>query len=253
MIVDDVRFIGPAHMPDSTDERQVISELKQHMFDRGSEGLDEVLEVRVKSAWKDQGYFKVTASGETRIISSDSTYEHVVVTIHVDPGLQYKLGDVRFREGDPIQALVFAPEELRKQILLQDGEIFNVTKIRESLDAMKRLYGSQGYINLVAIPVTEVDDAAQRISLIMELDQGRQFRVRKVEVFGLEPSKAAVLTSEVKPGDIFQYGIVEAFVKANLPGSLDVTSSEVLDMHKSEKEGTVDVVVDFRRLSNQRF
>ena len=252
IIVDDVKFDSPVHLPDSNEEPEIISELKRHMFDRGSEGLDEILEVGIRYAWLDQGYFKVTATGQTQIVSSNSTYEHAVITIHVDPGQQYRLGHVRFRESDPGQPLAFAPEELRTLIPLQEGDIFNVTKIRESLDTMKRFYDSNGYVNFVATPVTDVDNTALRISLVMELSEGKQFRVRNVEVFGIKPSKAAMLTSRVKPGDVFQYSLVEAFVKENLPGFLDVTSSEVLDLRKDHKAGTVDVVVDFRRLPKQR-
>jgi outer membrane protein assembly factor BamA len=252
IIVDDVKFDSAVHLPDSNEEPEIISELKQHMFDRGSEGLDEVLEVRIRGAWQGQGYFKVMATGQTQIVSSDSAYEHVVVTIHVTPGQQYRLGDVGFRESDPVQPLAFVTEDLRKLIPVQEGDIFNVTNIRESLDAMKKFYDSHGYINFVAMPITDVDDVALRISLVMELSEGKQFRVRKVEVFGLKPSKAAMFTSTVKPGDVFQHSLVEAFVKANLPGFLDLTSSEVLDLRKDEKAGTVDIVVDFRRLPKQR-
>jgi hypothetical protein len=85
----------------------------------------------------------------------------------------------------------------------------------------------------------------------MELDEGKQFRVGKVEVFGLEPSKAAALTSRVKPRDVFQYSLVEAFVKANIPAFLDVTSSEVLDLRKRQRDGIVDIVVNFRWLPKQ--
>ncbi len=253
IIVDDVKFDSSVHLPDSNEEPEIISELKQHMFDFGSEGLDEILEVRIRGAWQDQGFFKVLASGQTQVVSSDSTYEHVVVTIRVDPGLQYRLGDVRFRSSDPDdrETLAFPREELRKLIPLQEGDIFNVTKIRESLDAMKRLYGSDGYIDFVATPATDVDDIARRVSLIMEVDEGKQFRVGKVEVLGLEPGKAAALTSRVKPGDVFQYSLVETFVRANIPGFLDVTSSEVLKMRKSERDGTVDIVADFRWLAHQ--
>jgi hypothetical protein len=101
MIVDDVKFDGPAHLPDSNEEREVISQLKQHMFDRGSEGLDEVLEVGIRYAWQDQGYFKVMATGQTQIVSSDSAYEHVVVTIHVTPGQQYWLGESGISREQP--------------------------------------------------------------------------------------------------------------------------------------------------------
>ena len=254
MVVDGVKFESPIHLPDSNEEPEIISEIKQHMFDYGQEGLDEVLEVRIRSAWQDQGFFKVLASSQTQVVSSDSAYEHVVVTIHVDPGQQYRLGVVRFRSSDPDDrdTLAFPRQELRKLLPLQEGDIFNVDKIRESLDALKKLYNSHGYINFVAVPETEADDSTQRISLVMELSEGKQFRVRKVEVFGLQPSKAAMLTATVKPGDNFQYSLVEAFVKANLPGFLDVTSSEVLTLRKNEKEGTVDIVIDFRRLSTRR-
>jgi hypothetical protein len=253
IIVDDVKFDRPVHLPDSNEEPEIIFELKQYMFDRGSEGLDEILEVRIRSAWQDQGFFKVLASGQMQVVSSDSTYEHVVITIRVDPGLQYRLGDVRFRSSDPDdrETLAFPREELRKLIQLQDGDPFSTAKIRESLDAMRKLYDSHGYINFVATPETEADDATQRISLVMELCEGKQFRVRKIEIFGLEPSKAAMLTTMVRPGDVFQYSLVETFVKANLPEFLDVTSSEVLDLRKDQKEGAVDIVVDFRRLAHQ--
>jgi hypothetical protein len=253
IIVDAVKFDSPVHLPDSNEEPEIISELKQHVFDRGSEGLDEVLEVRIRSAWQDQGFFKVLASGQMHVVSSDSTCEHVTITIRVNPGLQYRLGDVRFRSSNPDdrETLAFPRGELRKQIPLQEGDIFNATKIRESLDAMKRLYDSDGYINCVVTPITEVDDSARIVSLIMEVDEGKQFRVGKVEVLGLEPGKANALTSRVRQGDVFQYSLVEEFIKANIPGFLDVVSSEVPKLRKSEKDGTVDIVVDFRWLARQ--
>jgi outer membrane protein assembly factor BamA len=248
MIVDDVKFDGPAHLPDSSEEREAISELKQHMFDLGSDGLDEVLEVWIRGDWQNHGFFKVIATGQTQVMSADSTYEHVLVTIHVDAGLQYRLGDVRFREADPDKPdmLAFPREELRKLIPLQEGDLFSNEKIRESLDAMEKFYGSYGYINFVATPVTEVDDATQRISLLMELDEGKQFRVGKVEVFGLEASKAAMLTSALQTGDVFNRSLVDDFVEANMSALPEGASRRVLGIQGHEKEGTADIVVDFR-------
>jgi outer membrane protein insertion porin family len=254
MIVDDVKFDGPAHLPDSSEEREAISEVKQHMFDAGSEGLDAVLEVRIRGDWQNHGFFKVIATGQTQVMSADSTYEHVLVTIHVDPGLQYRLADVRFREEDPDEPdmLAFPREDLRKLIPLQEGDLFSTEKIRESLDAMKKFYGSYGYINFVATPVTEVDDANQRISLLMELDEGKQFRVGKVEVFGLELGKAATLASALQTGDVFNRSLVDDFVEANMSALPEGASRQVLDIQGDEKEGRVDIVVDFRPRPQQR-
>ena len=248
IIVDDVKFDGPFHVPNPSDEPEIISDLKQHVFDHGQEGLDEISEVEIERAWQDQGFFKVVATGQMKVLSADSNFEHVVITIHVEPGLQYRLGNVRFRNAEPDQALAFPQDRLRKLIPLEEGDLFIADKIRLSLDAFKKMYGKYGYIEFVATPITDVDDQARRISLIMEFSEGKQFRVRKLEVFGLNPSKAAMLTSAVKPGDIFQYGIVEKFVRANIPAFFTVISSEVLVPRKNEEEGTVDIVADFRRL-----
>jgi outer membrane protein insertion porin family len=186
-------------------------------------------------------------------VSADSTYEHVSVTIHVEPGLQYRLGDVRFRnDRDEHDNLALPREELRKLIPLQEGDLFSTEKIRQSLDAMKKFYGSYGYINFVATPVTEVDDATQRISLLMELDEGKQFRVGKVEIFGLEAGKAAMLTSALQTGDVFNRRLVDDFVEANMSALPEGASRRVLGMQGDEKEGTVDIVVDFRARPQQR-
>jgi|HubBroStandDraft_4_1064222.scaffolds.fasta_scaffold28792_3 hypothetical protein len=184
IIVDEVKFDGPVHLPNPSDEPEIISELKQHMLDDGQNGLEEVLEIRIRGAWEEQGFFKVLVDGHSKVVSSDSVCEHVIVTIRVDPGLQYRLGDLWFRSSDPGdgETLAFPREELRKLILLQEDDIFNVTKIRDSLDTLHKLYASHGYINFVATPVTEVENDARRISLVLELSEGRQFRVRKVEV-----------------------------------------------------------------------
>jgi outer membrane protein assembly factor BamA len=99
---------------------------------------------------------------------------------------------------------VFSVGELRPLLSLQEGDVFNVTKIRDSLDAIHRRYIEYGYFNFVATPVTEVNDSKQRISLIFELDQGKQFRISKVEVRGSVPGSEAKLISKLHPGDIFK-------------------------------------------------
>jgi outer membrane protein assembly factor BamA len=143
VVIDAVNFDGPIHLPNSIRE-QLITELKQREFDGDYDWLGEIQEVPVRGAWQDQGYFRVNSTAQARIISSDSTIQHVSVIVHVDEGLQYRLGDVSFREGDPDDPLPFPAEELRKLVPLREGDLFNVEKIREGLEALKKLYDSNG-------------------------------------------------------------------------------------------------------------
>jgi outer membrane protein assembly factor BamA len=245
IVVDDVKFDGPTHLPDVSTEQELITKLKHREFDAGSEWLEEIL-FPVRNAWSDLGYFNAEATGQSQVVSADSTYEHVVVTIRVNEGPQYRLRGIRFREADPDKRLAFAPEELRKLVSLQDGDIFYTQKIRESLDKLRRFYNSSGYIDFVSMPQTEIDNVSQRISLVMVLQEGEQFRVGKVEVFGLKPSKAAMLTSTLNPGDVFNGSFVDDFVKENMSALPVGASPHVLGLKTDLKKRTVDIVVDFR-------
>jgi outer membrane protein assembly factor BamA len=244
IIIDDVKFDGSSRLLDSNAEQAIITELKHHEFDGGSHWLDEILEVPVRNAWEKQGYFKVIVHGQTQVMSADSTYEHVVITIRINQGLKYWLGgDIQFREADRDEPdkLVFSREELRKLIPLQEGDIFSTEKIREGIDAVKKLYGSHGYLNFVATPVTEVDDATQRISLVMELDEGKQFRVGKVEVIGLDSQAEGGLRWRLHQGDIFNNELFEDFLADNENALPNCISPSNVELRKSEKKATVEI------------
>ena len=245
IIIDDVIFDGPTPPPDGQTSHRVIEEIKSHKC-ANSDWLDEILEVSVRSAWQDNGYFKVLPEGKSQTVFEDAEGQHVIVTIHVDTRQQYWLGNVVFRSSDPDEPLALSVGELRPLLSLQEGDVFNVAKVRESLDAMHRRYGESGYIDFVATPVTEVSDSTQRISLIFELDQGRQYRISQVEVHGLDPGRELTLLSKLHPGDIFRKSVVEDAVKSLAPGLNlgDEDLQKSVSLRTSQKSDTVAIIID---------
>src|SRR5579862_348351 len=196
IIVDNVVFEGSLSLPVSIRD-QVIADLMQKRYTVDTQVLEEWNEVSVRSAWTDEGFFEMMSTLKTQIIFGDATERHVSVLVHIDEGIQYRLKDIRFRKYDdgddsvrsdsddavdtgkpalrrkaPDDAghlasaeLAFPPEELRTLVPLNDGDLLSTKQIKEGLDALKRLYGSHGYINCVAIPLTEADDSNGTISL----------------------------------------------------------------------------------------
>jgi hypothetical protein len=243
IMIDAVRFDGPIHIPGSA-KQELITELKQHDFDAYDDWLKEVQDVGIESVWRENGYFRSVVTAKAVFISSDSRGMHVSITAHVEEGLQYRLGTVQFRSSDPDVPLAFGVEELRKQIPMNEGDVFSASKIRASLDALRHLYGSNGYIDFVAEPLTDIDDSRQRISLIMELDQQKQFRLGKVEVSGLDPKMEFLFKSKLKTGDIFNSQAVEDFLKQNaaaLPP--DILPSDIAG-RRDLRNGTIDLQFD---------
>ena len=246
VVIDSVVFDGPTSLPASVRE-QLVADLKEHAaLSSGTDWLEEWNEVAVRGAWQDQGFFKMTSTAKAQIVSSDASEQHVSVTVHVDEGMQYRLKDIGFRKStdgwsNGSEQLAFPPEELRKRVPLHEGELFRANQIREGLDSLKKLYGSYGYINFVAMPVTEVDNRSGMISVILELDEGKQFRIRSVEVQGLDPQMNGALKWRLHPGDIFNYELFKDFFTDNenvLPSGASPVNAE---LHKDEKSGTVDI------------
>jgi len=169
-----------------------------------------------------------------------------LLTVHLDEGLQYRLGDVRFRSSDPTVPLVFSNEELRKLLQMREGDLLSADKIREALDAMKQLYGSHGYIDFVASPLTNIDDERGRVSLTIEVDQQKQFRFGKIEVFGLDPQTENVLKSTLKPSDIYSDRIVQNFLKEQKSSLPPDASFEDIEFHRNVRAGTVDLRFNFQ-------
>ena len=245
VVIDNVKFDPPIHLGASIRE-QLVSHLKGSRFDASSAWLQEIAEVSIRGTWQDEGFFKVTAAARAQIIGNEPTAQHVLLIVHVDEGLQYRLGDVQFRSIDPDSPLVFSDEQLRELIPIREGDLFSVEKIRKALDAMKELYGTYGYIDFVVSPTTNIADDRPRISLVMEIDQQKQFHVGTIEVFSSNPAIEPLLRSKLRAGDVFNSHLIQSFLsenKTSLPP--DVSLADV-DVHRDVRNGTADLRFNLR-------
>jgi outer membrane protein assembly factor BamA len=104
---------------------------------------------RIRGALRDLGYFKAVvdeprfsfpAQGEGR--------RTAYVTVKAEPGTQYRIGEIRFE-----RATVFPAAQLRNLFLMRGGDLFDITKVSQGLDELRKLYGTRGYVNCVVNPV----------------------------------------------------------------------------------------------------
>lgn len=244
MVIDDVKIEGGSHLSDY-DRAQLIAALERRQFDRDDDWLADP-EGIVSGYWRDRGYFRVNVTTEEKVLSSDSTYQHVALSFHVQEGLQYRLQVIRFQNTDRAVPLAFPPGQLRKLIPLQDGELFNTESIRKGMEALMNLYTSRGYIDFVTVPDTQFDEISCQIALVMGLDQGRQFRIAKMEVVGTHLEAQRILRSRLKVGDIFNSTAIKDFFRQNKPLLPPDTSLQDVHVTRNIKNGTVSLVFDFR-------
>lgn len=225
----------------------VIDAIRQGHFEDWPGWTDEVAEVGMRATLQARGYFRAYASASAQTLSKDAQYEHVSLTLHVEPGPRYWLGTVQFRSSDPDKPLVFSEAELRSRLPLRDGDIFDVSKLREAFDALKRLYGSAGWVDFTPEVSFNVDEAHGRLDLMIQLDQGPRYRIGQIEILGNNPAAEKVLRSELKTGEPFNAFVLTKFYDENksiLPP--DASAKDDVQVKKDVRSGIANLQFDFR-------
>jgi outer membrane protein assembly factor BamA len=100
---------------------------------------------------------------------------------------------------------VFSEAQLIEQTRLNTGDIFDVSKVRDGLEEMRRRYARKGYIDCTIEPTIKLDDEKNLIDLTLRVQEERAYRVRSFEIFGLDENTRNRLSSQLPlaPGEIF--------------------------------------------------
>ena len=227
-------------------EQTIRKEINDWMENNGPEGDSvsiQALEETVKKVLQDNGYFNAKVTAQPQILENDLEKDDVALHFEVAGGLQYRLRDIQFSNVS-----VFPPEKLRAEFAIQDGEPFNMSKIRRGLETLTVLYGSQGFINFTADPNIEVNNEDQSLSLDIKCEENNQFRVGTVQALGFDPEVSHHnLKIKLKPGDIFNNDLINEFYKDNksiLPP--DVHPSGDTYVKQNPLDNTVAIVFDVR-------
>jgi len=245
IIIDDVSFDGPVSLPHAALE-EIIESLTTHAIDADPKWLEVLEEVPIRGAWQDHGYFKAEASAKAIPHGGDATYQHYSVIFHVNEGSLYWLGDITFRSADPDERLVFSTDELRKLLSIHTGDLFIADKIRKSLDALKALYRSKGFIDFSPVPLTEVDDKRHLVSLDFVLDQRAQYRIGKITICGSNLEFEAEVNSRFASGEVFNSEPFEAFFQSHQAALGPHFFPENIEIHRDIKAGTLAIKISLK-------
>jgi outer membrane protein assembly factor BamA len=236
-----VIFVGNPALPLPAQE-QVAGTLTGLEYNDGRGGLDELLE-RTRDAWQAQGYFKAESElSGVQTLEENPERRTVAVTVKIDAGKRYRLEEIKFNGGasfSPGQPHVateqFSTEQLHEFFPIKPGEIFDTHKLQAGTDELRKAYGTKGFINFAAVPSFNIDETNERITLVVDLDEGKQFHIGKVQVLGGNPQHAQELIKNLglTPGNVFDASLLDK----NFRPEDDV--DRVLD----EKQGTVDLTI----------
>jgi outer membrane protein insertion porin family len=175
-----------------------------------------------------------------------STDEGLRVTVPIIEGKIYRLGEMKI-EGNSI----FSEDAIRGYIGLQKNDVANGEKIGKALyENLKKVYGSQGFIEYTAEPTPTFKDNPQKpdegiVDFVITIEEGKQFSLRRLEFVGNTFTRDNVLRREVllNEGDIYNQNAWEySVIKLNQLGYFDpIDKDKDADFKTNEEEATVDI------------
>src|SRR6202166_1270778 len=262
-----IRFEGNKHVPSRT-LRTAMKNLKpigiphsiflESLFAKTYDAtkLDEDTE-RVRAEFQNRGYFKVLVQEpKTQIHDTGHQGFHIPllqagpgkvvdITMPIEEGDKYTLGEITFKNNKAVSNI----KALRALFPIKDGDTFDRSKVAKGLENLGKAYGQLGYINFTSIPNTPFDEEKKRVFLDIDVDEGKQFYVRRIEFQGNTTTRDKVIRREIvlEEGQIYNQQLWELSIqRLNQLGFFDNLKPDdpnVTERHLNEKDGTVDLTL----------
>jgi outer membrane translocation and assembly module TamA len=147
--------VSPETMADT------VAHVEQHQYRACDIGL-EIIE-RVRESFQHLGYF---CADVEPIAAQQTGKNEYKITIHVHPGEQYRVGEIKFTG-----ATLLSADELTSALHLKSNSLFNTESIRRGLDNIQKSYAKKGHANVTAIPVASVDEKDRKITLAIKIHE----------------------------------------------------------------------------------
>jgi len=158
---------------------------------------------RVRQAYRDKGYANAAVeTPQTQIRDQGGlnwfTFrpnkgKRIDILMPIEEGGRYRLGSITFTGNKQITN----EKALRATFPIRDGDWFNATEIQKGLQNLKKAYGGLGYINFGAIPKLSYDDQKKTVSMNIDIDEGKQFYVSRIEFQGNTITRDRVIRREL--------------------------------------------------------
>jgi outer membrane protein insertion porin family len=208
---------------------------------------------RVRQAYRDKGYANAAVEQPKTQIRDEGglnwfTFrpnkgKRIDIQMTIEEGGRYRLGSITFSGNKQITNL----KALRATFPIKDGDWFSATEIQKGLEALKKAYGSLGYINFGAIPKIVPDDQKKTVSMNIDIDEGKQFFVSRIEFQGNTITRDKVIRRELMldEGSIYNSQLWEySLLRLNQLEYFDpLKVDQDSEAHQDPDAGTVELLL----------
>ncbi|HQR31964.1 MAG TPA: outer membrane protein assembly factor BamA [Blastocatellia bacterium] len=175
------------------------------------------------------------------------------ITIPIEVGRRYKITKVE-EKG----VTIFQPGIVKAVSGLKEGDWVDSKKIQENVyKGIKDVYGTQGYIQASVDFIPKFIDKTQEegeIEITLEVDEGRQFAMRRLEFIGNTNTRDVVLRREValNEGDPYNKRLWDfSILRLNQLGLFEEIKEKDAITRTNDRDQTVDIDLQVKERGRQ--
>ncbi len=150
---------------------------------------------RIKNFYRENGFLDVTVQ-EPEI---NVTENRLTIIVRITENQRYYLGSIKFTGNS-----IFTTPRLEKFFKLKTNEVFNLSKIQNSLQKLYETYADEGYIYCSIIPVETINDSF--INIEYQITESRPANLNRINIVGNYRTREKVIRREIVtlPGTRFR-------------------------------------------------
>jgi outer membrane protein insertion porin family len=190
--VQQVEFFGNENLKDRDLGRVMKTRQDSAMFVSGKYLREDFLQdlYNLSYYYQDNGYLESKFEEPERFLTPD--LRHVIISISVEEGLQYRVGLIRVK-GD----LLAEEDEFKENFELKEGEIFRKSLLVKDIQYLTDFYGDFGYALVNIDEDLDLDREGQLVNITYDISKGRKVYLEEIKVTGNRRTYDKVIRREL--------------------------------------------------------
>jgi outer membrane protein insertion porin family len=239
--VGEIRILGNQHLKEK-DIKSKLQTSELYLFFFGGtlkrEELRRDLD-RIRAYYLDNGFLDIAV--EEPEIQLDTRKKKLRILIRVQEGPQYRIAELSITGNR-----LFAESEVRELIKSRSGGIFSREMLQGDVTAITDRYAEHGYLFADVAPVTDIQRAETTVNVTLEITEGRQEYINRIEITGNARTRDKVIRREIPlvEGNVFNSTLLQ-YARRNLQ-NLGFFDDVKVDTKRAAAEDRVDVTVDVK-------
>lgn len=190
-----ITFLGNNEVPD--EELKKFMQTQEETLFSGMSGSGNFKEFnfqtdveRLKYIYKTKGYLQVNIGNPVITVSEDKKW--LFITIKVTEGPKFDVNNIYFN-GE----LLFTDSELREDLDLKPGDVYNEEKLRLDIQKLTEMYQDKGYAFANVLRTLQIVPGENKVDIVYSFEKGNIAYFGKIIIKGNSKTRDKVIRREL--------------------------------------------------------